>query len=232
MIKSKAMNMKLKFISLLFPFLMFSQNEKIEKIEADSLYREDQFYFGLTYNLLQEKPQSFTQNGLSSGVTFGFMRDMPINKKRTWAIAAGLGYSYNNLRHNIRIEKPTNDYLYTIDGSFNRNNLALHYLEVPIEIRWRNSTPTSHKFWRVYTGFKLNYLFANQSKFVSNSENIKIRNNSSLNKLVFGPYMAVGYNSINLYAYYALAPIAKDQKINNEDLNLRSFNIGFQFYIL
>lgn len=211
---------------------MFSQNEEVVKIEADSLYREDQFYLGITYNLMQEKPQSFAQNGLSSGVNFGFMRDMPINKNRTWAIAAGLGYSYNNLKQNVRIENVNSEYFYSIDNSFNKNNLALHYLEVPIEIRWRNSTPESHKFWRVYTGFKINYLFASQSKFISGTENIKIKNNSSLNKFVFGPYMAVGYNSINLFAYYSLAPIAKNQTINNEDLNLRSFNIGFQFYIL
>ena len=224
--------MKLKYIFLLFPVLMFSQNEEVVKIEADSLYREDQFYLGITYNLMQEKPQSFAQNGLSSGVNFGFMRDMPINKNRTWAIAAGLGYSYNNLKQNVRIENVNSEYFYSIDNSFNKNNLALHYLEVPIEIRWRNSTPESHKFWRVYTGFKINYLFASQSKFISGTENIKIKNNSSLNKFVFGPYMAVGYNSINLFAYYSLAPIAKNQTINNEDLNLRSFNIGFQFYIL
>lgn len=224
--------MKLKYIFLLFPVLMFSQNEEVVKIEADSLYREDQFYLGITYNLMQEKPQSFAQNGLSSGVNFGFMRDMPINKNRTWAIAAGLGYSYNNLKQNVRIENVNSEYFYSIDNSFNKNNLALHYLEVPIEIRWRNSTPESHKFWRVYTGFKINYLFASQSKFISGTENIKIKNNSSLNKFVFGPYMAVGYNSINLFAYYSLAPIAKNQTINNENLNLRSFNIGFQFYIL
>lgn len=222
----------MKYLLLLFPFLLFSQNEIVEKVEADSLYREDQFYFGLTYNLMQEKPPSFAQNGLSSGVTFGFMRDMPINKERTWAIAAGLGYSYNNIKHNIRVDEINNEYFYSIDNGFQKNNLVLHYVELPIELRWRNSTPISHKFWRVYTGLKFNYLFANQSKFISDTENIKIKNNSSLNKLIFGPYLAIGYNSINLYTYYGLVPVFKDQKIGNNDLNLRSFNIGFQFYIL
>jgi hypothetical protein len=222
-----------KLLFLFFPFFLFSQENILENKEIDSLYREDQFYLGFTYNLIQGKPTAFVQNGFSTGLNIGFMRDMPINKKRTWAIATGLGYSYNNLKQNLKIEQIGSTYNYSISNtSFDKNNLVLHYLELPIEVRWRNSTPESHKFWRVYTGFKLNYLFANQSKFISSTENIKIRNNSSLNKLVFGPYLAVGYNSINLFAYYAAVPIAKNQKIAGENLDLNSFNIGFQFYIL
>ena len=226
--------MKILFF-LWIPFFCFAQEIKpIDKslTEIDSLYREDQFYMGLSYNLMQNKPADFTQNGFSAGINFGFMRDMPINKKRTWAIATGLGYSYNNLKQNIRIENNNSNYNYSIDGGFDKNKLVLHYLELPIEVRWRNSTPESHKFWRIYTGFKLNYLISSLSKFKSTTETITVRNNSSLNKLVFGPYLAIGYNSINIYTYYALTPIAKDQKIGEQDLNLNSFNIGFQFYIL
>lgn len=212
------------------PFFCFSQ--EIKPIEIDSLYREDQFYMGLTYNLMQNKPNNFAQNGFSSGITFGFMRDMPLNKKRTWAIATGLGYSYNNLKQNIKIETTNSKYNYTISDDFDKNKLVLHYLELPIEIRWRNSIPKSHKFWRIYSGFKLNYLISNVSKFKNSTESITVKNNTSLNKLVLGPYLAIGYNSINIYTYYALTPIAKEQKIGNQDLNLNSFNIGFQFYIL
>lgn len=223
--------MKVNILFFLWiPVLCFSQEIKIT--ETDSLYREDQFYMGLTYNLAQTKPIGFAQNGFSAGINFGFMRDMPLNKKRTWAIAAGLGYSYNNLKQNILVEENNSKYNYSIASNFDKNKLVLHYLEVPIEVRWRNSTPESHKFWRVYSGFKLNYLVNSLAKFKSTTEEITVKNNASLNKLVMGPYLAVGYNSINLYAYYALTPIAKNQKIGNEDLNLNAFNIGFQFYIL
>lgn len=222
----------MKYLLLLFPFLLFSQNEIIEKVAADSLFREDQFYLGLTYNLLQKKPIDFAQNGFSSGITFGFLRDMPINKKRTWAIATGLGYSYNNLKQNLKIDNTIGSYNYSISNSFQKNNLVLHYLELPLEIRWRNATAESHKFWRIYTGFKVNYLIYNQSKFISDTEKIKLKNNSEINKFVFGPYLAVGYNAINLYAYYAVAPLVKNESINNNNLKLSSFNIGFQFYIL
>ena len=35
----------------------------------DSLYREDQFYIGLTYNLLQKRPKGVSQNSFSSGLS-------------------------------------------------------------------------------------------------------------------------------------------------------------------
>lgn len=209
---------------------MFSQQENIK--EVDSLYREDQMYVALSLNLVQNRPSSFSQHALSSGVAFGYLRDMPINEKRTWAIAPGLGYSYNNLKNNIKVDNSTAVTSYTIDDSFDKNKLVLHQLELPIEIRWRNSTFDSHKFWRIYTGFKITYLFASKSEYKSPTESIIYRNNTDLSKIKYGAYLSVGNNTGNVYAYYALSPLFKDVKIDNRDLNLSSFNIGLVFYIL
>ena len=81
-------------------FSVFAQEETKPKLEPivkiDSLYREDQFYFSITYNLLTQIPKDLKQNKFSAGLSAGFLRDMPINEKRTLAIAAGLGLSYQN----------------------------------------------------------------------------------------------------------------------------------------
>lgn len=225
---------KVKNIFILFflfsTLFVFSQQENQK--EVDSLYREDQMYVTLSLNLIQNRPASFSQHSLSSGMSFGFLRDMPLNEKRTWAIAPGLGYSYNNLKNNIKVDNSTNDVLYTIDDNFNKNKLVLHQVELPIELRWRNSTFESHKFWRIYAGFKVTYLFASKSEYKSPTESITYRNNSDLSKIKYGTYLSVGNNTGNIYAYYALSPLFKDVKIDNRDLNLSSFNIGLVFYIL
>jgi hypothetical protein len=70
-------------------------------MKIDSLYREDQFYFGFTYNTLQEKPSGLSQKKFSVGLSAGFLRDMPINDDRTIAIASGVGFSYNNYNENL-----------------------------------------------------------------------------------------------------------------------------------
>ncbi|VXB27062.1 conserved hypothetical protein [Flavobacterium sp. 9AF] len=213
--------------------MAFSQ-ESSKKIAVDSLFREDQFYFTVTYNLLRNTPEGYSQYSFSSGLTFGFLRDMPFTKDRNWAVALGLGYSYNDIKHNLKVAKidATENNIYTIDNSYDKSKLRLHYLELPLEIRWRNASYESHKFWRIYTGFKVSYLLASKSIFVSNNESYYIQNSNELTKFQYGPYLSVGYNTINLYAYYGLKSNFDNVDIGSKDLGLNSFNIGFVFYIL
>lgn len=202
---------------------------------ADPKYREDQFYASIAYNLLQGKPSDFSQNSFSSNLTVGFLRDMPINKARTYAIAVGLGYSYNNIKYNLKVDESINGPFYTVvpENSFDKNKLVLHYAELPIEFRWRNSDSISHKFWRVYLGFKVSYLFADKAHYKADDGDIKIKSNSDLNKLVYGAYISAGWNTWNLYAYYGLNPIYKSAYLtNNEKVKLNSVNLGLMFYIL
>lgn len=213
---------------------MFAQ--ETPNFEAvDSLYREDQFYFGFTYNILQDKPEGFDQDKFSSGIAFGFLRDMPINKKRTFAIAAGLGYTINNFNQNLSITKVDGQPAYSIIGSdisYDKNKLILHYVDVPIEFRWRTSTPQSHKFWRIYTGLKFSYLIFDRYKFDGNGQKYTISNNKDLNKFQYGAYLALGYNTWNFNIYYGLNPIFKSAEIDGKPIDMRTLNMGLMFYIL
>jgi hypothetical protein len=204
---------------------------------VDSKYREDQFYASVSYNIIQSKPGKYSQYSFSTGLTAGFLRDMPINKRRTYAIAAGLGYSYNNIKHNVAaIEidgKKT--YQMTNEGNFEKNKLVLHYLELPIELRWRNSDSLSHKFWRVYLGFKISYLFYDKAQYQPDGNTtIKVHNDSNMNSFVYGAYISAGWNTWNLYAYYGITPIYNSPPILGSDQKLRmnSLNLGLIFYIL
>ena len=86
-------------------------------------------------------------------------------------------------------------------------NSHLYLIEMPLEFRWRTSTPSDYKFWRVYTGFKLGYVLANSSKYKGNSRNIKISNIKDFNKFQYGLTLSAGYNTWNFYLYYGLNPI-------------------------
>lgn len=217
----------------------FSQtgNELMDSlVKPDPKYREDQFYAGLTYNLLQSKPSGFSQNSFSTGLNFGFLRDMPVNKARTYSIAAGIGYSYNNMKHNLKVHNVNNVITYGVvpKRDIDNNKLVLHYIDFPIEFRWRNSDSISHKFWRIYTGVKLSYLVSSKSQFESgDTGKITIRNNSDINNFTYGAYISAGYNTWNIYAYYGLTPIFKSAFLpNGEKIKLNSVNLGLMFYIL
>ena len=232
------------FLFLLSTLPVFAQAEteadtldvKNDSLVTDPKYREDQFYLSLSYNLMQGKPPSYSQNSLSTGFTLGFLRDMPVNEARTYAIAVGLGYSYNNIKHNLFVSEINNDPVYNVvpEGSFDKNKLVLHYLELPIELRWRNSNEYSHKFWRVYTGFKVSYLMNDRSQFESSEGRVWVRRNPDMNKFILGAYLAAGWNTWNFYAYYGITPIYGPDANNDKgvDIKLNSLNIGLMFYIL
>ena len=228
--------MKVSFFCILFLSLCTSYSQEIPNFtEVDSLYREDQFYIGLTYNILANRPNGVSQNSFSSGVHFGVLRDFPINKNRTFAIAPGIGFSFNNYKQNLIIQKNNNLISYAIPSStinLDKNNLALYFIDVPIEIRWRNSTPQSHIFWRVYTGLKFSYLVLNQSKAVTQNQTFRVNNNPDFNKFQYGAYIAAGRNTWNFYGYYGFQNIFKNGNINGESIKMNAVNIGLMFYIL
>ena len=215
--------------------LAVAKREEPDFGALDSLYREDQFYIGFTYNILQNMPEGTEQNKFSSGYSFGFLRDMPINKARTWAIAAGLGFSISNLNHNIYVTNFNDDYQYSIipsDTPYDRNKLILNYADLPIEIRWRTSSPKTHKFWRIYTGVKLSYLVFSKYKFKNGGEKFSIDNNDDINKFQYGMYLATGFNTWNFNLYYGFNPIFKSANLEGKSIDMRTLNIGLMFYIL
>ncbi|WP_181369497.1 porin family protein [Flavobacterium album] len=203
---------------------------------ADPKYREDQFYATISYNIMQGKPAGYSQYSFSTGLSAGFLRDMPINKRRNHSVALGLGYSYSNIKHNLVVENMGGENVYhpVKEGSFDKNKLVLHYLEVPLELRWRNSDSISHKFWRIYAGFKVSYLLYDKAQYEpAEGGTVKIRKDNNINRIAYGAYISAGWNTWNLYAYYGLTPIYKDAILENGDkLKLQSLNLGLIFYIL
>ena len=208
---------------LWIPFFCFSQ--EIKPIEIDSLYREDQFYASLSYNLVQNRPDGFKQFSFSPGISFGVLRDLPISKNRHWAIAPGIGYSYNNIKQFINSEEIVGATENTSSENI-RTIITTHSVDFPLELRWRNSNPSSHSFWRIYTGLKTSYVFNSKLKLETTTESSKESISDEINRWQYGAYISVGFNTWNPYIYYGLNPIFK------EGSKMSNFNVGFIFYIL
>lgn len=200
----------------------FSQEESSTYKVVDSLFREDQFYVSVSYNLVQNRPSGFRQFGFSQGFTAGFLRDFPISKDRKWALAPGIGYSYNNIKQFVNSDE------FFGDGSSEniRTTITSHGVDFPLEVRWRNASPTNHKFWRVYAGFKATYVLGANIKVETTSGNEKNSILEDVNRWQYGAYLSFGFNTWNPYVYYGLNPIF------NEGSKMSNFNIGFMFYIL
>jgi hypothetical protein len=228
------------FLLFLFSFFPALAQENpnaalLATTKIDSLYREDQFYIGVTYNVLKNAPTGFANDKFSTGFSAGFLRDMPINKNRNLAIAPGLGLTFNNYSQNIGITNTNGTLVYTVltdPTSYSNNKFSQLFVDVPLEFRWRGSTFENHNFFRIHGGVKLSYLLYDRSVLRSGSGDSVIVNNPDFNKLIYGLYAAAGYGGANLYIYYGLNPIFKTAQTSNAAVNIKSLNIGLIFYIL
>ncbi|WP_242092592.1 porin family protein [Aestuariivivens sediminicola] len=220
---------------ILLSILAYAQEETT--MVVDSLYREDQFYVGVTYNLLSKAPTGLSQNGFSGGYHLGFIRDIPFNKGRNFGLGLGFGLSANSYNQNLFIDKDnTGNMSYTIldeRSTFTKNKLTTYLVEFPLEIRWRTSTPLEYKFWRIYTGIKFGYVIANGSKYKGDLGTVKHDSIDQLNKFQYGLSISVGYNTWNIHCYYGLNPIfSNEAQINGTSIAMRTIKIGLLFYML
>jgi len=212
--------------------LCAQENAEVEDLK----YLEDQFYLGITYNIILNKPSGVTQGNFSYGLNGGFIKDIPLNRRRNVAIGLGLGYAYNNYYTNLFVNETENGLEYTVldsDVSYKRNKLDTNVIEMPIEFRWRTSTPSDYKFWRVYAGMKLGYVVGSRSKFVSNTAKISF-NNTDVREFRYGVMLNFGYSTFNVHAYYALSNLFNDNvsTVEGESIEFRPLRIGIIFYIL
>ena len=211
-------------------FISFSQKNNV-----DNKYLEDQFYLGLYYSTLTSSPENFNQNKFSSTLNFGFIRDFPFNDQRNFGIGAGVGLSFSSSNSNLKLS----DLNSSVSGEivngedFTKNKWNTTKIEFPFEVRWRTSTPTSYKFWRVYFGVKTSYLLKSKYKYESLNSNYTLEN-LPFRKTQSGITVNAGNNTWNLGLYMGLNPIFnKEFGQNNPNLkDLKEFKLGLVFYIL
>lgn len=205
-------------------------------VKIDSLYREDQFYAGLNYNSLLENPSGVSQEKISFGFSAGFLRDMPINKARTWAIASGVGFAFNNYLQNMSIMGTSQNPVYEVipsTVSFDKNRFEQLRVEIPIELRWRNSTPQEYQFFRIYGGVKFSYLLLDKSVYDDGVQRVVIKNNKDFEEFLYGLYLSIGYSAFNLQVHYALNSFFKSSaQIDSAPITMKALSIGVVFYIL
>jgi hypothetical protein len=219
----------------LLPLLVSSQVVPVNTT-IDTDYLEDQFYLGVNYNFMLKMPDNVFKRNFSYGLQIGSIKDLPLNSSRTIAIGLGLGYAANSYYSNLIVSKENEviSYFAESDASlYNRSKFELHSIELPFEFRWRNSSPTTYKFFRIYSGIKFAYNFSARSKLVT-SENSNGFSNSDLEKLQYGFTLNLGYNTFNLHLYYALSDfLKKDTQLDTGELiDIQTLRIGLIFYIL
>lgn len=208
---------------------VWSQEEDATRNE---FFREDQFYLGASFMVLQSSEDNFNPQGLSRHLQWGFIRDIPLNTSGKIAAGLGLGMSFERYSTNFssafeRIDKVQ----YTIaEETASPMFFSVHSLELPLSLRWRNATPDNFAFWRVYGGVSLRWNYYNKIR----QETFEVKNSSDIQNFGAVAHLSFGYNTWNFYLAYHLSPFFVETVVDStgQPLDLNPIKIGLIFYIL
>ena len=226
--------MYMKKIHIIYYYLLFFFGNTISVFaQKDSLnindsYWEDQLYINITYNIFRNQPEEVNPSKVSYGVGIGYIKDIPLNKRNTFALGLGLGYNYDLYTHGIVVEGDD----FSVSENIPTNKINLHNLEIPIQIRWRKSDAITYSFWRVYFGPKITYNFSNKFRYTIGEEDFEFKNINNYNKLQTGLELSFGYGPFNFYTYYGLSPFYDNAILNNQTIDTKVLKLGLIFYLL
>jgi len=177
------------------------------------------------------------QNGFSNEIKFGFIRDIPINERRNFGFGIGLGLSwqtyYQNLRISVDEQTGKIQYLLLKNEDFTSNSFQTKHIDIPFEIRWRGSTPEKFKFWRVYGGITISYVYSTAASFVTDNIDLTYKHVPIVRPWQYGINVSAGYGTWNFTFYYGLSNLVKkDIQLYQRPLQTKSMQFGFVYYFL
>ncbi len=223
----KKVRLNLTFLMLL-TLNIYSQKDSLS---LGDTYWEDQLYINVTYNVLNNQPNTINRSGFSFGFSGGYIKDIPINKSGKLAFGVGLGYGFDSFNHDLKVIE-SNPSIFESGTNIRDNKIKMHNIEIPIQFRWRSSTANTYSFWRIYTGFKISYNLSNSFSYFESNRLVSISDLSEFNKFQTGLILSAGYGSFNFHAYYGLTPIFNSARINGEKINTKILRFGLSFYLL
>lgn len=232
------MGYKCYFICCFFCVSALLAQKEVTSDSLDAKYREDQFYFGITYNALVDTPEMVDSRGLTASVHLGFMRDMPINRRRNLSLAIGLGASFDEYGSTLFIgEDQVNRTIFTSlsvnNVTYDVNRFSSSSIEIPLEFRWRSSSAQNYKFWRFYAGVRLGYAYWYKSSFKQDGNTVIQTDIPEFNNMRLGATLSVGYNTVNFYAYYGITPLFDNAiTTNGTPIDMSTLKLGLLFFFL
>ena len=198
----------------------------------DDFFREDQFYLGVSFMVLQSNQEDFNPKGLSRHFQWGFVRDFPLSASGKWSSGLGLGMSFERYNTNFfRSPEGVNSTQFSIaEDSDSPLFFSVHSFELPLSIRWRSATVDDYAFWRVYGGVSFRWNYYNKIR----QDALLLKNSSEIQRLGAVAHLSFGYNTWNFFLAYHLSPFFDQQALSPASipLELNPLKIGLIFYIL
>jgi hypothetical protein len=227
-----------KLISLLtlIALIVFSIKAEEPAEQANELKPKsksaDKFMFTFTFdNVFHQENNGFATRWGSRGAGLHFMYDIPF-KSSGFSVAPGLGFSHSSYYHNsFMVEdadgtrfEPIADFKENDD--FKRHKLAVNFIELPVELRFRTKPNKAGNMWKLAAGFKAGFRLTAVNKEVRKENDyfkkFKTKGFRDVNQIRVGPTLRFGYGAFNVFAFYSVTGLFK----NSNNLDMTPFAIG------
>lgn len=232
--------------------LLFAQDELDEIPEVVIPGSTGRLMIDLFTDIWSNTPEGMDINTINRGINISMMQDFRLGNS-PFSVATGLGFSSHNLYSDHLYEFTASTFSSALPqpgtfdfhkfndswGELKKNKLSLNYLNVPLEIRYRNANLP--KTFRIYAGVRLGYLVNAHTKthVVNEDDNgndlsqnewkykeLKLGN---LEKFQVGITGKIGYGRLNLYGYLPLTEIFKDNY--SAELGMKPVSVGITFIV-
>lgn len=216
----KKINLIILFL-ISFSFSAFSQINDTIKTDSTKYFSDDQIVLDLNYDYWLNIPKGIKTSifTLSSNIHVIF----PIvGKHSNLCFAAGIGLGTYNIKSNAQLLDTNDVTFYSIipdTVEFKRNKLALSYVDVPLEFRFRTNPNSKGRSFKIYLGVKAGILLSSHTKykgddFRDTDDYVKYKyfNVKNLTPFRYGVTAKVGYGKFMINCFYSLSGLLDKDK--------------------
>lgn len=237
-------------LAYLISFSSFAQEKEKTPIGGRPDIKGD-LSIDIGFNTLNNKPDELATS-LFPSRTFNISYQFPVklfgeNSGVTFNPGLGLGldkfaFKGNQNLFNDPLKGPTSSQLlevkdvYGDEITIGKNNVALNYVDIPLEFRYHFNKTNYDKGMRIAVGGKIGFLFDSQTKISYTDENdlerkIKDKQSYGINPIRYGILARIGTAGLNVWGYYGLNEVfSKDKGPFNSKTNQINFGLSVALF--
>jgi hypothetical protein len=197
-------------------FAQDAKNAVANSAMGAATHSKDFLVIQLGYVGLSGAGASKINSGFNRQFNIALMYDIPL-QNTNFSLAAGLGFGSDHIylkKQSLDLTAVSTSPTFRDTDVYKRFKLATTYLELPLELRYRQVPENANKGFKVGVGLKIGNLVNAHTRSVetiNNSKHIEKEANKSLfNTWRFAATARVGYGNFSLYGTYALTSTFKD----------------------
>lgn len=218
-----------KIFALSLGMLMLVSLAKAQSPTPVIKHSRDFLVLQLSYDTWVGAPDSIHTGGLSRGFNIAFMYDFPFKTGSKLSVAPGLGISSSNIffkDQTVSIGELSPTLQFPSDTIYKHYKLATAFLEIPIELRYRQYPDNANKGFKAGLGLKFGTLLNAHTKgkqvLAGSKHTDKVSDKRYFQTWRAAATARVGYGNFSVFASYSLTPLLKQ----NAGPNINTLSVG------